>query len=161
MQDGGLENMWLMDSGGSRHMIRSKKWFSSLNPVIGKEYVTFGDKSRGKVVSRGSIRVNESFVLKDVVLVSNFANLLSILQLIEDDYEVHFKKGLSWGLDDQGDLVCQISPFGRVFRADFAHFYGSSRCLLARSSSLIWKWYRRLGHLSCDLLCRLSSLGLI
>jgi hypothetical protein len=29
------------------------------------------------------------------------------------------------------------------------------------SSSLIWKWHRRLGHLSFNLLCRLSSLGLI
>jgi hypothetical protein len=62
----------------------------------GKEYITFGDKSRGKVVSRGSVRVNESFVLKDVALVSNLHfNLLSVLQLLEDDYEVLFKKGLS------------------------------------------------------------------
>jgi hypothetical protein len=43
----------------------------------------------------------------------------------------------------------------------FFTFYGPSRCLLAGSSSLIWKWHRRLGHLSFDLLCRLSSLGLI
>jgi hypothetical protein len=48
--------------------------------VIGKEYITFGDKSRRKVVSRGSVRVNESFVLKDVALVSNLHFiLLSVL----------------------------------------------------------------------------------
>jgi hypothetical protein len=47
--------------------------------VIGKEYITFGDKSRGKVISCGSVRVNESFVLKDVALVSNLHfNLFSI-----------------------------------------------------------------------------------
>ena len=81
MQDGGLENTWLMDSGYSRHMTRSSKWFSSLDPVIGKEYITFGDKSRGKVVSRGTIRVNESFILKDVALVSNLHfNLLLVSQ---------------------------------------------------------------------------------
>jgi hypothetical protein len=44
-----------------------KKWFFSLDPVIGKKYITFGDKPRGKVISRGSVRVNESFFLKDVV----------------------------------------------------------------------------------------------
>ena len=88
--------------------------------MIGKEYITFGDKSRGKVISCGSVRVNESFVLKDVALVSNLHfNLLSILQLLEDDYEVHFKKGMSRILDAHGDLVSQISPFGRVFSADF------------------------------------------
>jgi hypothetical protein len=61
--------------------------------MIGMEYITFGDKSRGKVVSCGSIRVNETFVLKDVALVSNLHfNLLLVLQLLEDDYEVHFKR---------------------------------------------------------------------
>jgi hypothetical protein len=55
-----------MDSSCLCHMTRSNKWFYSLDPVIGKEYITFGDKSRGKVVSHGSVRVNESFVLKDV-----------------------------------------------------------------------------------------------
>jgi hypothetical protein len=136
MQDGGLENMWLMDFGYSRHMTESSKCFSSLDPVIGKEYITFRDKSRGKVVSRGTIRVNESFILKDVALVLNLHfNLLLVSQLLEDDYEVHFKKGLSRVLDARGDLICQISPFGRVFSADFSHFSSPFRCLLVGSSS--------------------------
>jgi hypothetical protein len=33
VMDGGLEDTWLMDSGCSRHMIRNKKWFSSLTPL--------------------------------------------------------------------------------------------------------------------------------
>jgi hypothetical protein len=83
MQDGGLENMWLIDSGCSRHMTKSSKWFSSLDPVQCKEYITFGDNSKGKVLSRGTIRVNESFVLKAVALVSNLHfNLLSVSQLL-------------------------------------------------------------------------------
>jgi hypothetical protein len=57
--------------------------------------------------------VNESFVLKDVALVSNLHfNLLSVWQLLEDDFEVRFQKGCSQVLDAQGGLVCQISPFG-------------------------------------------------
>ena len=71
MQDGGLENTLLIDSGCSHHMTRSSKWFSSLNPMQCKEYITFRDNSKGKVHSRGTIRVNESFVLKDVALVLN------------------------------------------------------------------------------------------
>jgi hypothetical protein len=43
-----------MDIDGSHHMTRSNKWFIGLDPMNGKEYITFGDKSRGKVVSRGS-----------------------------------------------------------------------------------------------------------
>ena len=65
-----------------------------------KEYITFGDNSKSKVLSRGTIRVNESFVLKDVALVSNLHfNLLSVSQLLQDGFEVHFKTGLSRVLD--------------------------------------------------------------
>jgi hypothetical protein len=64
--------------------------------------------------------VNKSFILKDVALVLNLHfNLLSVLQLLEDDYEVRFKKGLSRVLDAHRDRVCQISSFGRVFSAPF------------------------------------------
>jgi hypothetical protein len=67
-------------------------------------------------------------------------NLLSVSQLLEDDYEVRFKKRLTQVLDAQGDLVCQIFPFGQVFCADLSH--SSCPSLLAGSSSLIWKWHR-------------------
>jgi hypothetical protein len=100
MQDGGPENTWLIDYGCSRHMTGSSKWFSSLDTVQCKEYITFGDNSKGKVLSRGTIRVNESFVLKDVALVSNLHfNLLSVSQLLQDGFEVCFKTGLSRVLD--------------------------------------------------------------
>jgi transposase InsO family protein len=35
------------------------------------------------------------------------------------------------------------------------------RCLISQSSSELWKWHRRLGHLSFDLLCGLSGLSLL
>lgn len=143
-------------------MTESSKLFSSLDPVKHKEHIIFGDNSRGKVISRGTIRVNESFVLKNVALVSNLAfNLLLVSQLLEDGIEVRFKTGLSRVLDPLGDLVCRIVPFGRVFQADCSRSFGSSRCLVAGSSSELRMWHRRLGHLSFDILARLSSLDLI
>jgi hypothetical protein len=75
--------------------------------VQGKEYITFGDNSKGKVVSHGTILVSESFVLKDIALVLNLHfNLLSVI--LEDGFEVR----LSCVLDSRGNLVCQVSPFG-------------------------------------------------
>jgi hypothetical protein len=143
-------------------MTGNPKWFSSLDPMECNEYITFGDNAKGKVLSRGTIRVNKNFILKDVALVSTLRfNLLSVSQLLEDGFEVRFKLGLSRILDSLGNLVCKIVPFGRVFRGDFDHSFGASRCLMAGSSSELWKWHRRLGHLSFDLLARLSSLGLI
>jgi hypothetical protein len=77
--DGGLENKWLMDSCFSRHMTKNKKWFSSLTPLSHKEYVTFGDDKKGKVLGTGIIKVNDYFTLNDVALVDKLKyNLLSI-----------------------------------------------------------------------------------
>ncbi|XP_072146346.1 uncharacterized protein [Setaria viridis] len=49
---GGEEDIWIMDSGCSRHMTGDDKWFSSLTPTSVKENITFGDKSQGKVMTR-------------------------------------------------------------------------------------------------------------
>jgi hypothetical protein len=35
------------------------------------------------------------------------------------------------------------------------------KCFISRSSSELWKWHRRLDHLSFDLLCRFSGVGLL
>jgi transposase InsO family protein len=143
-------------------MTGDDRWFSSLTPASGKEYITFGDNSKGKVMAHGCIKVTNKFMLKDVAKVRNLHyNLLSVSQLLDDGFEVRFKKGSSRVLDSIGNLVCQISPFGRIFMVDFSKSFGQARCLVAHGSLPIWKWHRRLGHLSFDLLCRLSSMGLI
>jgi hypothetical protein len=67
--DRGLEDKWLMDSGCSRHMTKNKKLLSSLTPLSHKEYVTFGDDKKGKVLDTGVIKVNDHFTLNDVALV--------------------------------------------------------------------------------------------
>jgi hypothetical protein len=60
--------------------------------------------------------VNKSFVLKDVALVSNLHfNMLSVSQLLEDHYEVRFKRGLSQVLDAQGILFVGFSLLVEFF----------------------------------------------
>ena len=133
---GGLENTWLIDSGCFRHMTGDRRWFSSLTPVVSKEYITFGDNGKGRVLSEGAIQVSDSFVLQRVALVMSLGyNLLSVSQLLDEGFEVHFKSGASWILDSRGDLVCMIIPEGQVFHADFSHSFGPAHCLLAGSSS--------------------------
>jgi hypothetical protein len=91
--------------------------------------------------------LNESFVLKDVSVSNLQFNLLSVSQLLEKDFKVHFKKGLSV-LDDKKDLIYRIPLLNKFFMLIFPTFFVSSRCLVARSSSQIWNWHKRLGSLS-------------
>jgi hypothetical protein len=68
-----------MDSDCSRHMTENKKWFSSLTPLLHKEYVTFRDDKKGKVLGTGVIKINDCFILNDVAFVDRLRyNLLSI-----------------------------------------------------------------------------------
>jgi hypothetical protein len=160
--DGCLENTWLMDSGCSQHMTRNKKWFSSLNPLSHKEYVTFGDDKKGKVLGTGVIKVNDCFTLNDIALVDRLRyNLLFASQLCNADLSVLFCKSDSHVLDSSGKRVCNISRIRNVFQADFSSAQYSLRCLISQPSFELWKCHRRLGHLSFDLLCRISCLGLL
>jgi hypothetical protein len=74
---------------------------------------------------------------------------------------VLFCKSDSHVLDSSGKRVCGISRIENVFQADFSFAQSSLRCLISQSSSELCKWHRRLGHLSFNLLCRLSDLGLL
>jgi hypothetical protein len=68
-QVGDLKNIWLIDSGSSRHMTGDKEWFSSLIPVVTKMYITFGDNGRGRVLLEGEIKVSDKITLRCVSLV--------------------------------------------------------------------------------------------
>jgi hypothetical protein len=124
-----MEGFWLINSGCSRHMTGDRRWFSSLTPVMTKEYITFGDNGKGRVLSVGTVKVSESVTLRRVSLVKSLGyNLLSVSQLLDEGFEVHFKTGCSRVLDSRGDLVCTIVPESQIFRADFSQCVGSSRC---------------------------------
>ncbi|WVZ75488.1 hypothetical protein U9M48_023534 [Paspalum notatum var. saurae] len=139
-----MEDVWIMDSGCSRHMTGHRKWFSSLNPVSTTEYITFGDNGQGKVLGVGSISLSAKLFLREVNL--GF-NLVSVSQLLDEGFEVRFKKGACRILDAEETLV---------FRVDLTSVSGPARCLVASPSAVIWKWHRRLGHLSFDLLVMTS-----
>jgi hypothetical protein len=112
--------MWLMDSDCSRHMTENKKLFSSLIPLSHKEYVTFGDDKKGKVLGTDVIKVNDHSTLNDVALVDKLKyNLFSVSQLVDADLDVLFHKFDSHVLYSSSKRVCGISRIGKVFQADF------------------------------------------
>jgi hypothetical protein len=134
--DGGLEDMWLIYFGYSRHMTENKKWFSSLTPLSHKEYVTFGDNKKGKVLGTSVIKVNDCFTLNDVALVDRLRyNLISVSQLCDADLGVLFRKFDLHVLDSSGKRVCGISRIRNVFQANFSSAQSFLRCLILQSSS--------------------------
>jgi hypothetical protein len=106
-------------------MTGNKKWFSSLTPLSHKEYVTFGDDKKGKVLGTDVIKVNDCFTLNDVTLMHRLRYNLHKL-----DYHI---------LNSSSKHVCGISCIGNVFQGDFAFAQSFMRCLISQSSSKLWK----------------------
>jgi hypothetical protein len=112
-------------------MIENKKWFSSLTPLSHKEYVTFGDDKKGKMLGIGVLNVNDYFTFNDVALMDRLrCNLLSVSQLCDADLSVLFRKSDSHVLDSSSKRVYGISRIGNVFQADFSFAQSSLRCLI-------------------------------
>jgi hypothetical protein len=112
-------------------MSRNKKWFSSLTPLSHKEYVTFEDDKKGKVLGTGVIKVHDCFTLNDVVVDRLRYNQLSISQLCDTDLSVLFHKSDSHVLDSSSKRVCGISRIGNIFQAEFSSAQFSLRCLIS------------------------------
>nr|CAH65957.1 OSIGBa0113D21.2 [Oryza sativa] len=157
------ENVWIVDSGCSRHMTDDKNWFSSLKKASKTESIVFADASTSAVVATGLVKVNEKFELKNVALVKDLKyNLLSVSQIVDEEFEVHFKKTGSKVFDSRGDSVLNISRYGRVFKADFDNSVSPViTCLVAKFDKDVMFWHRRLGHVGFDHLTRLSGLDLV
>jgi hypothetical protein len=128
-------------------MTGDKGCFSSLVPVVSKTYITFGDNGRGRVLSEGEIKVSDKANLRHV----DFR-----VPVLDEGLEVLFRPGGSRILDSRGDQVCMVVPEGQVFCTDFSQSSAVDCCFLAGSSSELWKWHRKLGHLSFNILSRLK-----
>jgi hypothetical protein len=72
---GDLKNIWLIDSGCSRHMTGEKGWFSSLVLVVTKRYISFGDNGRGRVLSKGEIKVSDKITLRRLLLFNRLGTI--------------------------------------------------------------------------------------
>jgi hypothetical protein len=81
-QVGDLRNVWLIDSGCSRHMTRDKGWFSSLVPVVSRTYITFGDNGRGRVLSEGEIKVSDKVTLWCVALIQSMGSICFCVPIV-------------------------------------------------------------------------------
>ncbi|WVZ90110.1 LOW QUALITY PROTEIN: hypothetical protein U9M48_036440, partial [Paspalum notatum var. saurae] len=106
-----------MDSSCSRHMTGHRKWFSSLNTVSTKEYITFGNNG-------------QAFLERSFFCPKSGVQLVSVSQLLDEGFEVRFKKGACRVLDAEDTLV---------FRVDLTSVSGPARCLVASPSADIWK----------------------
>jgi hypothetical protein len=124
--------------GCSRHITRNKKLFSSLTPLSHKEYVTFGDDKKGKVLGTSIIKVNDYFNLNDVYLVDKLRyNMFSVCQLVDADWMFSFTSLVRKFLILLASLFVVFLDSKKIFQANFSFVQSSVKCLISQYSSKI------------------------
>lgn len=82
------ENVWILDSGASDHIVYNPSLLTSLTPVDNR-YVKLPYGTLALVTHIGKIIFSPNFVLHDVICVPHFyLNLISISKLASDSFYV-------------------------------------------------------------------------
>ncbi|KAK3007967.1 hypothetical protein RJ639_014055 [Escallonia herrerae] len=145
------DEMWFLDSGCSNHMAREKSLFLDMDSTINTK-VKLGNGTIVQAQGKGSIGVQTkqgTRFIRDVLLVPDLEhNLLSLGQLLENDYTLQFQDKCCIIYDKKGskDVVRKIKmEKNRSFPINFRYTSG-----VAMKASIVedsWLWHRRVfGH---------------
>jgi len=135
-------------------MTGDKQLFKSVTKLDGGT-VTFGDKSKGNVIGVGKVPLSSTCDVDEVYLVDELGyNLLSISQLCDNDYEVHFKKH-GWFIEDESG-----NRDRNVYTIKNLETFGD-RIYLTSMVEDPWVWHRKLGHASMHTIQKLSKHDLV
>lgn len=77
---------WLIDSGATNHICSDLNLFQNRKPVVGaNEYITVPNGRKIPIANIGSVRVNNSLVLHNVLHIPHIQfNLISVQRLCKD-----------------------------------------------------------------------------
>ena len=138
--------VWLIDSGCTRHMSNDKSIFKELDEsYISKVRIGNGDcidvKGKGDVVINTSSGIK---IINDVLYVPEInQNLLSVGQLLEKGFSVNFKEKACEIFDPKGGKLFSVKMKGKSFSLDWEQANSCAHPNLANQSQL---WHKRLGH---------------
>nr|ABF96861.1 retrotransposon protein, putative, Ty1-copia subclass [Oryza sativa Japonica Group] len=125
------ENVWIVDSGCSRHITGDKNWFSSLKKAAKIESIIFGDAATSAVLATGLVKVH--FKKTGSKVFDSCGDSVLIIS--------------RYGRVFKADFENPISPM--------------ITCLVAKFDKDVMFWHRRLGLVGFDHLTRLSGLDLV
>nr|KAJ0204922.1 hypothetical protein LSAT_V11C500296580 [Lactuca sativa] len=158
----GQEHLWYLDSGCSRHMTGSKSLLEDYVKKTGPA-VTYGDNGKGFTKGYGNIKCN-NVIFQNVSYVKGLKhNLISISQLCDADYEVHFTKKEGRVVNTDKNIVLSASRKDDIYVLDiFSSDKALMQCFFIESqTNLSWIWHKRFSHLNFKNLSKISNQDLV
>ncbi|GJW07799.1 retrovirus-related pol polyprotein from transposon TNT 1-94 [Tanacetum coccineum] len=154
---------WHIDSTASNHMTGEEDLFVEMKQSKGN--VNLGDESKEPVKGKGKILIrakdgSHQYIL-DVYNVPNLkSNILCVGQLLEKNYDIHFKERSATIRNQEGKLIAKVPMTkNRMFILNIQH--DEAKCLKSCLEDHSWLWHMRYGHLNFGDLKLLSSKGMV
>ncbi|KAL4573803.1 hypothetical protein LXL04_020621 [Taraxacum kok-saghyz] len=145
-----------------QHMTGSKALLSDFVKQDGPA-VTYGDNSKGKTKGFGTIKC-KSVEFKNVSYVKGLQhNLISISQICDADYEVHFNKREGKIINKSAEPVLTANRKNDIYVLEmFSADDALRHCFFTRSQPhLNWLWHKKLSHINFKALSNLSGNQLV
>ena len=146
------KDVWFLDSGCSNHMTGDESIFVKMNASSSPQ-VKMGNVALVQTKGKGTIAIETKMgtrFISNVLLVPDLEqNLLSVGQLMEHGYLVHFEDDFCKIFDKGGksQVVAKIKmEKNRSFPLIF--WYSKNAALKMDVIDNSWLWHRRFGHLN-------------
>src|SRR3954462_5013043 len=153
---------WYLDSGCSRHMTGRRSTFQDLVLKPGGE-VKFGGDQNGKIIVSGTISIDNSPSITNVLLVEGLThNLLSISQLSDNGYDIIFnQKSCKAVSQKDSSILFTDKRKNNIYKTDLQDLKNQKVTCLMSVSEEQWVWHKRLGHASLRKISQINKLNLV
>nr|GEV03304.1 hypothetical protein [Tanacetum cinerariifolium] len=154
---------WHIDSIASNRMTGEEDLFVEMEQSKGN--VTFGDESKAPVKGKDKILIRAKDgshqYISDVYNVPNLkSNILSVGQLLEKNYDIHFKDRSAIIKNHEGKLIAKVPMTkNEMFILNIQH--DEAKCLKSCLEDHSWLYHMRYGHLNFSDLKLLYFKGMV
>lgn len=161
-------DVWLMDSGASRHMTFRREWFSEFWSVAG-EYVSLGDNKQCEVTGKGTVTVNKEVNgkwsearLENVLYVPAIKkNLFSVGACTSKRITVSFKEDKVMLVRDNVPVAEGVKQENNIYRLLFVTKSTRTRNETNVAVNDLKQWHERLGHVNTRTIQQMSAKGIV
>lgn len=159
------EDIWLADSGASKHMTFRKDFFTSLNPVSEFRYVKIADDKLLPTEGSGTVviteRVNGKLVereLQNVLFVPQMRrNLFSVSTINDKKFSFHTFEKFCEVRDKNSVLTSTGVRHGNLFKMNFEAKIPQQCNIAEPKQSSLKLWHERMGHINVRALLNTSK----
>lgn len=160
--------VWLMDSGASRHITYRREWLENYEPVMGKE-IQLRDNGVCSVHGTGTVRIQKLVdskwypsVIEDMLFVPDIRkNLFSVGVCTSKGFNVTFR-GQSVSISKEDVVIAQgMRQENGVFRMFFKTSEVNCAVNEINSTASLRVWHEGLGHMNSNIVRDMVNKGVV